>query len=74
LADYVALVGLVDVRLDADPGAAPSILRLFSGNPSAPPGLTPLDQALLYSLYNTRQADKQQVQDMESTMVSRIAP
>jgi hypothetical protein len=74
LADYVTLLGLVDVRLDADPGAAPSILRLFSGHATAPPGLTPWDQALLYSLYNTRQADKQQVQDIESTMVSRIAP
>lgn len=74
LADYVALVGLADVRLDADPGTAPSILRLFSGHATAPPGLTPWDQALLFSLYNTRQADKQQMQDMVSTMVSRIAP
>jgi len=74
LADYVALVGLADVRLDADPGTAPSILRLFAGRMTPPPGLTPWDQALLYSLYRTRQADKQQVQDMESTMVSRIAP
>ena len=74
LADYVALLGLADVRLDADPGFAPSILRLFAGEGAAPPGLTPWDQALLYSLYTTRQEDRQQVQDMESTMVRRIAP
>jgi hypothetical protein len=74
LADYVALVGLADVRLDADPGTAPSILRLFAGRMTPPPRLTPWDQALLYSLYRTREANKQQVQDVESTMVRRIAP
>ncbi|HJS90035.1 MAG TPA: hypothetical protein VJ738_08745 [Steroidobacteraceae bacterium] len=74
LADYIALVGLADVRLDADPDAAPSILRLFAPHASAPPGLTVWDRALLYSLYNTRQQDKEQVSDMESTMVGRIAP
>jgi hypothetical protein len=74
LADYVALVGLADVRMDADPGAAPSILRLFAGHATAPQGLTAWDRALLYSLYNTRQADKQQIPDLESTMIQRIAP
>lgn len=74
LADYVALVGLADVRLDADAFAAPSILELFAGHATAPPGLTAWDQALLYSLYTTRQADRDQVQNMESTMMKRIAP
>jgi len=74
LADYVALVGLADVRLDVDPGGAPSILRLFAGSGTPPPGMTLWDRALLYSLYNTRQRDKQQVGEMESTIVRRIAP
>lgn len=74
LADYVALAGLAHVRLDIDPGAAPTILGLFAGRGTPPPGLTRWDRALLYSLYNTRQQDKQQLADMESTMVSRIAP
>lgn len=74
LADYVALVGLADVRLDADPLVAPSILQLFAGHATAPPGLTPWDQALLYSLYTTRQTDKEQVENIESSMVRRIAP
>lgn len=74
LADYVALAGLADVRLDVDPGAAPTILRLFAGHGIPPSGLTRWDRALLYSLYNTRQQDKGQVGDMESTMVRRIAP
>ncbi|MGH8290859.1 MAG: hypothetical protein ACREV7_17905 [Steroidobacteraceae bacterium] len=74
LADYIVLVGLADVRLDADTRAAPSILWLFSGHAAPPSGLTLWDRALLYSLYNTRQRDKRQVQDMEETMTGRIAP
>jgi len=73
MSDYVALVTLADVRLDADPTSAPSILWLFSRS-TPPPGLSSWDQALLYSLYNTNQADKLQVPEMESTMVTRIAP
>lgn len=74
LADYVALLGLADVRADVDAGSAPSILRLFAGHATAPQGLTQWDRALLYSLYNTRQADKRQLQDLESTMLQRVAP
>jgi hypothetical protein len=74
LADYVALAGLADVRLDVDPGAAPTILSLFAQRGTPPQELTPWDQALLYSLYNTRQEDKQQIGDMESIMVRRIQP
>lgn len=74
LADYVALLGLADVRADVDPGGAPSILRLFVAHATAPQGLTQWDRALLYALYNTRQADKRQLQDVESTMLQRIAP
>jgi Secretin and TonB N terminus short domain len=72
LGDYVALIGLADVRLDADP-PVPSILELFhDGTP--PRGLTRWDKALLYSLYNTGHSDKLQVSEMESAMVKRIAP
>lgn len=74
LADYVALAGLADVRLDVDPGAAPTILNLFARCATPPQGLTRWDQALLYSLYNTRQQDKQQVGEMESMMIRRIGP
>jgi hypothetical protein len=73
MADYVALVTLADVRLDTDPTSAPSILWLFS-QATPPPGLSPWDQALLYSLYNTTQTDKLQVSEMESTMAMRMAP
>jgi hypothetical protein len=72
LADYVSLVGLVNVRPDSDGEGAPTILRLFR-DPSPPAGLTSWDQALLYSLYNTNQAGKLQLIDMESVMIGRIA-
>jgi hypothetical protein len=73
MADYVALVTLADVRLDADPTSAPSILWLFS-HALPPQGLSTWDQALLYSLYNTSQTSKLQVSEMEFAMVRRIAP
>jgi hypothetical protein len=73
LADYIALVGLADVRLDADPLPVPSILELF-GQGTPPQTLTRWDRALLYSLYNTSQTDRLQVPEMELTMVRRIAP
>jgi hypothetical protein len=73
LADYVSLVGLVDIQSGADGGGAPTILRLFH-DPNAPEGLTPWDRALLYSLYNTSQSGKLQLTDMEVSMVRTIAP
>jgi hypothetical protein len=73
LADYVSLVGLVNVRPDTDGEGVPTILRLFR-DPNPPRELTPWDQALLYSLYNTNQSGKLQLTDMEVTMVRRIAP
>ncbi|MGA7539433.1 MAG: hypothetical protein WBW93_11790 [Steroidobacteraceae bacterium] len=73
LADYVSLVGLVNVRPDTDGEGAPTILRLFR-DPSPPQALTGWDRALLYSLYNTNQSGKLQLTDMESVMAARIAP
>jgi hypothetical protein len=73
LAGYVSLVGLADVRVDTDGGGVPTILRLFHG-PKAPQGLTKWDRALLYSLYTTSQSDMLQLNDMEVSMVRRIAP
>jgi hypothetical protein len=73
LADYIALIGLADVRLDADPSPVPSILELF-GHATPPQGLTQWDRALLYSLYDTSREDRLQLPEMETTMVSRVAP
>jgi TPR repeat protein len=72
LADYVAMIGLADVRLDADAGPVPTILRLFQDPKHPPQGLSRWDQALLYSLYNTSQASVAQTSDMEATVVEQI--
>ena len=73
MADYVALIGLVGVRADADPGPQPSILQLFADS-KPPRGLSAWDRALLYSLYNTDQWDVLQLPQIKSTMVKRLAP
>jgi len=73
MADYVALVGLADVRPDSDPGSAPSILGLF-GHGTHQQGLTRWDRALLYSLYDTTKWQKLEIPELELTMVRRIAP
>ncbi|HEX3843840.1 MAG TPA: hypothetical protein VHV80_05730 [Steroidobacteraceae bacterium] len=72
MADYAALIGLADVRLDPDRAPTQSILSLFARK-KPPQGLTSWDRALLYSLYNTNESSKLRVQEMEWTMVSRIA-
>ena len=73
LADYIALIGLADVRLGTDSTPAPSILQLFDHGKS-PQGLTQWDRALLYSLYNTNHMSALELQEMEITMTRRISP
>jgi len=66
LADYVAMVGLAQIRLEANTGTAPTILGLFRDTQQQPPGLSPWDQAFLRSLYTTDQAST-----LEVTMIKR---
>ncbi len=75
LADYVAMVGLAEVRLDANVGDAPTILHLFSssGNAAAP-GLSAWDQAFLKALYHTEQTDKAQLSAIKVAVIKQIAP
>jgi hypothetical protein len=73
MADYVALVGLADLRLDTDSTPVPSILDLF-GHGTPPQELTVWDRAFLYSLYNTNHMSTLEVPEMEITMTRRIAP
>ena len=56
LTDYIAMIALAQIRRDADsePGAAPTILRLFDDTDTErPQGLSTWDQAFLKSLYAT---------------------
>jgi hypothetical protein len=73
LADYVSLVGLMDIRPDMDDSGTPTILGLFR-DPKPVDTLTRWDRALLYSLYHTPQSTSLQMNDMEISMVKRVAP
>jgi hypothetical protein len=73
LADYVALIGLAELRLDADVGDATTILQLFSGSGKAPPaGLSPWDQSFLKALYHTEQSDVMQLSEIKISIVRDV--
>jgi hypothetical protein len=72
LADYVAMVGLAQIRADADTGTAPTILRLFREADLRPQGLSPWDQSFLYSLYTTRQSSVLEVTSIKARMFEQI--
>jgi hypothetical protein len=73
LADYIAMIGLAQVRLDADPGPAPTILTLFRGSENRPTTLSAWDGAFLSSLYRTEQSNVTQLSNMEHSMLEAIA-
>jgi hypothetical protein len=73
LADYVAMVGLAQIRLEANTGTAPTILGLFRDTQPQLPGLSPWDQAFLRSLYTTDQASKLEVSMIKRHMFEQIA-
>jgi hypothetical protein len=73
LADYVALIGLAELRLDANVGEAPTILHLFSASGRAPPaGLSPWDQYFLKALYHTEQSDVMQLSEIKISIVRDV--
>lgn len=73
LADYVSLLGLAQIDLSGDPGNVPTILTLFRDPEHPPHALSAWDEALLYSLYNTRQSSVMQVSLIEHDIVSKVA-
>jgi hypothetical protein len=75
LADYVAIAGLAQIRLDANVGTAPTILHLFTDSTnSASPGLSPWDEAFLKALYHTEQSDKMQLSEIKLSILHDVAP
>lgn len=72
LADYVAMVGLAQIRVGADTGTAPSILRVFQDTDPRPQGLSPWDQAFLQSLYTTNQSSVLEVTLIKRRMFEQI--
>jgi hypothetical protein len=76
LADYAAMVGLVEVRPHADVGdTTPTILRLFTtSGEAAPAGLTAWDTAFLKALYGTDHKSKTQRDEIFLRVLHDIAP
>ena len=72
LADYVAMVGLAQVRADADSSEAPSILSLFGKPDPRPQGLSPWDQSFLHGLYTTNQSSVLQLITIKTSMFKQI--
>ena len=61
IADYAAMAGLAEIKLDADVRGAPTILRLFSASAGGrPDGLTDWDKGFLAGVYGSDQASKVQ--------------
>jgi hypothetical protein len=75
LASYIAMLGLAEIRADADVADGPSILHLFSRPENdRPPGLSKWDEAFLKALYHTRQSDKQQLGETKTAMIEGLVP
>jgi hypothetical protein len=74
LTDYVGMVGLAEVNVDADVGSLPTILNLFRDAPDAPRGLSVWDESFLASLYGVDQASAVQEPRMKTAMLKSIAP
>ena len=75
LADYIAMVSLARIDLDADFSAAGSILRVFAKNAEgAPKRLTNWDHAFLKALYQPDRALLRPRTDIMLTMREELAP
>ena len=73
LADYVAMVGLAQVRLSSNTGTAPTILSLFRETQPQVQGLSPWDAAFLQSLYTTTQSSTLEVVMIKQRMLEKIS-
>lgn len=72
LADYVSMIGLAQIRLDANTGTAPTILGLFQQSDSPPQGLSLWDRSFLEGLYSTDQSSVLQVSTIKARMLEQI--
>jgi hypothetical protein len=73
LADYIAMVGLTQIKPGAHLSDTPTILRLFDGAPQAAlPGMSDWDQAFVKSLYATEQTVTVQRSELARSMLREI--
>jgi hypothetical protein len=73
MSDFVAMAGLSNVDPDADLGAAPSILRIFTSSKEAPPGLSRWDVAFLNALYHSEQTSRSQRSEIAERMERELS-
>jgi hypothetical protein len=72
-ADYVAMLGLAEIKRGAQVGDAPTILRLFDGAPQAAlPRMSDWDQAFIKSVYETDQRVTVQQSEIAQGMLREI--
>jgi len=75
IASYIAMIGLAEIRADAEVVDAPTILHLFSRSENErPAGLSTWDEAFLKALYHTEHTDRQQLAEIKTTMLQEIVP
>jgi hypothetical protein len=75
LADYIAFIGLTNIRLDTDLGDMPTILRLFSARAELrPSSLSEWDTAFLKALYHTLHKSRNQRVQVVDQMLSEVSP
>jgi hypothetical protein len=74
VAAYVGMVGLAQIRPEANVTDVPSILNLFAGAGKAPPGLSAWDESFLKAVYETRITDRSQLAEIKTAMVQDVAP
>jgi hypothetical protein len=75
LADYIAMAGLAQIKLDPKVAGDPTILTLFDKDPqAASAGLTEWDQAFLKSFYASEQKSVVARSAIAHDMVGQLAP
>jgi hypothetical protein len=75
IAAYVAMVGLAEIKIDAQASDTPSILQLFTHSETpAPAGLSAWDEAFLKGLYRTEHLDQRQISAIKTSMVQDMMP
>ena len=73
LADYIAVIGLAQVRRDAELGELPTILRLFTeARPSRPQGMSSWDKSFLESLYGSDVTNVTQLAQIKARMTQAL--
>ena len=72
LADYITMVGLAQIRADANTGTAPTILNVFDSPEPFPETLSPWDESFLRGLYTTKQSSVIQTSLIKTSMFQQL--